>query len=167
MTKSLAIKPTDTKGVVAGKTLIQAGMLAGGGVGSALTEAKALQGVSKTLVNSGKASEVSKIDFIATSSGVAVHKSQKEMINSIENVGAIYVGPARSPGTIHLLETPEGTMVIRAMKGEKGNTGYNGIRTVITTESPSKYIYPNGKDIKGAVSKSDRRAIGHIHGQTE
>jgi hypothetical protein len=44
---------------------------------------------------------------------------------------------------------------------------YKNNGNIICKEYPSIYVYPNGKEIKGSISKSQRKAIGHIHGQTE
>jgi len=69
-------------------------------------------------------------------------------------------------GQIFHMDTPNGPMEIRVMEGRPGGGPYQGPRTVITRPGTSEYIQPNGAPITGAVPKAQRKAIGHIHGQT-
>ncbi|MPN41026.1 hypothetical protein SDC9_188566 [bioreactor metagenome] len=75
------------------------------------------------------------------------------MINSITIARAIGIGTTSQTseiGEIFQMNTKYGPMEIRVMSGKPGTT---------------TYMYPNGERIIGAVSKSDRKLIGHIHGQ--
>ncbi|GFP78427.1 RHS repeat-associated core domain-containing protein [Clostridium fungisolvens] len=109
------------------------------------------------------------VDFIATSNGTAVHASQTDMINSITNAGATRIGPTSQTseiGEIFQMNTKHGPMEIRVMPGQPGTTSaFKGPRTINTIPGTGTYVYPNGERIIGAVSKSDRKLIGHIHGQ--
>jgi hypothetical protein len=106
--------------------------------------------------------------FIGTPSGVSVHASQKEMVDSILKNGATPLGPTTNTteaGQMFLMQTPGGPMQIRVMEGRPNGGPLQGPRTVITRPGTLEYVQPNGNRIEGAVPKADRKAIGHIHGQ--
>lgn len=98
-----------------------------------------------------------------------MHASQTDMINSITNAGATRIGPTSQTseiGEIFQMNTKHGPMEIRVMPGQPGTTSaFKGPRTINTIPGTGTYVYPNGERIIGAVSKSDRKLIGHIHGQ--
>ena len=91
------------------------------------------------------------------------------MINSITNARAIGIGPTSHTseiGEIFQMNTKYGPMEIRVMPGQPGTTSaFKGPRTINTIPGTGEHVYPNGERIRGAVSKSDRKGIGHIHGQ--
>ena len=115
------------------------------------------------------------VDFIGTDYGVSIHANQNEMVNSITNSGAVKVGNTgrtNEIGEIYSMTTPYGDMEIRVMRGQPNATNaYKGPRTInvrkgsIGINGTGEYVYANGARISGAVSKSMRKAIGHIHGQ--
>jgi RHS repeat-associated protein len=107
--------------------------------------------------------------FLAGADGTAVHRSQAEMIESIESVGAQRVGPTTNTteaGTIYRMDTPGGPMEVRVMEGRAGGTTLQDARTVVTRPGTKEYVNPNGSRIRGAVPLGTRRQTGHIHGQT-
>ena len=114
-------------------------------------------------------------DFIGTEYGVSIHADQKEMVNSITSAGAVKVSNTSRTsemGEIYKLGTPYGDMEIRVMPGQPGNTKtYKGPRTINIAFGSAgngghgRYVYADGRPITGTLSKSQRAAIGHIHGQ--
>jgi hypothetical protein len=107
--------------------------------------------------------------FLVGPGGTAVHRSQSEMIESITSAGAVRRGPSTATseaGEIFDMSTPNGPMEIRVMSGRAGGGAYQGRRTVVTRPGTKEYVNPNGSRIEGAVPKSERKAIGHTHGQT-
>lgn len=101
-----------------------------------------------------------------------VYQSQQQLKKSITDAGAQYIGPARNnDGQIYHMNTPYGPVEIRIMQQTPGQTNpYLDNRTIIVEQGSvgngtGVYTYGNGAPIRGAVSKSDRKAIGHTHGQ--
>jgi len=107
-------------------------------------------------------------DFIVSRNGTAVHASQQELKQSILGAGAKRQGPTTATsesGEIFRMNTGNGPMDIRIMQGKPNGGPLQGPRTIVTRPGTREYVHPNGARIEGAVSKSDRRGIGHIHGQ--
>jgi hypothetical protein len=69
-------------------------------------------------------------------------------------------------GEIFHMNTANGPMEIRIMEGRINGGIHQDARTIITRPGTREYSHADGSRIQGGVSKSDRRAIGHIHGQT-
>ena len=110
--------------------------------------------------------------LIGKDGDVPVYKSQQQLRKSITDAGAQYIGPTRNnDGQIYHMNTPYGPVEIRIMQQKPGQTNpYLDNRTIIVEQGSvgngtGVYTYGNGAPIKGAVSKSDRKAIGHTHGQ--
>ena len=107
--------------------------------------------------------------FIVGPNGTAVHRSQAEMVESIQGAGARRVGPTTNTtesGTIYQMDTPGGPMEVRVMEGRAGGGPFQDRRTVVTRPGTKEYVNPNGTRIEGAVPKAERKRIGHIHGQS-
>jgi RHS repeat-associated protein len=107
-------------------------------------------------------------DFIVTKDGTAVHSDQSKLKQSITDAGATSKGPSTNTtetGEIFHMDTENGPMEIRVMEGRANGGIHQDARTVITRPGTKEYIHADGSRIQGAVSKADRRAIGHIHGQ--
>ena len=110
--------------------------------------------------------------LIGKDGDVPVYQSQQKLKKSIMDAGAQYMGPTRNnDGEIYHMNTPYGPVEIRIMQQIPGQTNpYLDYRTVIVEQGSvgngtGVYTYGNGAPIRGAVSKSDRKAIGHTHGQ--
>ena len=110
--------------------------------------------------------------LIGKDGDVPVHQSQQQLVNSIESVGARYIGNTRNgDGQIYHMDTPDGSVEIRIMQQKPGQTNpYLDNRTVIVEQGSvgqgtGIYTYGNGARITGAVPKNMRKAIGHTHGQ--
>jgi hypothetical protein len=112
-------------------------------------------------------------DFIVHPNGTAVHKSQKEMVQSIEGAGATKIGPtAKGDGVIYQMDTPGGKMDVRVMDGTPGGGPHSGTRTVTTRSGTQdaagrggEYVQANGDRFPNGTSKADRKAGGHTHEQ--
>lgn len=107
--------------------------------------------------------------FIGTESGVAVPRSQAELVKGITEAGATRVGPTTATtevGEIFHMQTPGGPMEVRVMQGQAGGGPLQGPRTITTRPGTKEYVHPSGARIEGAVPKAERKRIGHIHGQT-
>ena len=111
-------------------------------------------------------------DFIGTECGVSIHASQSDLVQSITGAGAQYVGNTRAgDGQIYHMNTPYQAVEIRVMQQKPGQTNpYLDTRTVIVElgsvgQGTGTYTYANGAKIKGNLNKTDRKLIGHTHGQ--
>ena len=111
--------------------------------------------------------------LIGKDGDVPVHQSQQQLKKSIMDAGAQYIGPTRNnDGQIYHMKTPYGPVEIRIMQQKPGQTNsYLDNRTIIVEQGSvgngtGVYTYGNGAPIRGSISKSDRKAIGHTHGQT-
>lgn len=111
--------------------------------------------------------------LIGKDGDVPVYQSQQQLKKSIMDAGAQYMGPTRNnDGQIYHMNTPYGPVEIRIMQQKPGQTNpYLDNRTIIVEQGSvgngtGVYTYGNGAPIRGAVSRSDRKAIGHTHGQT-
>lgn len=108
-------------------------------------------------------------DFIVSENGTAVHASQSKMIESITNSGATKIGPTHATtesGQIFHMNTSSGPIEARVMNGRPGGGPNQGPRTIVTRPGTREYVHPNGARIEGPVPLNQRKAIGHIHGQT-
>ncbi len=110
--------------------------------------------------------------LIGKDGDVPVYQSQLQLKNSITDAGAQYIGPARNnDGQIYHMNTPYGPVEIRIMQQKPGQTNpYLDNRTIIVEQGSvgtgtGVYTYGNGAPIRGAISKSDRKSIGHTHNQ--
>ena len=111
--------------------------------------------------------------LIGKDGDVPVYQSQQQLKESLLDAGAEYVKPTKNnDGQIYHMEPPNGAVEIRIMQEKPGNTrrDYDN-RTIIVEQgsvgkSTGSYTYGNGARIYGTVSISDRKAIGHTHGQT-
>ena len=69
------------------------------------------------------------------------------------------------------MNTPYQAVEIRVMQQKPGQTNpYLDTRTVIVElgsvgQGTGTYTYANGAKIKGNLNKTDRKLIGHTHGQ--
>lgn len=95
------------------------------------------------------------------------------------NAGAQYIGPTKkNNGKIYHMDIPTDKKIkkvnkveIRIMQQTPGETRpYYDNRTIIVErgsvgQGTGQYTYGNGDTITGDISKSDRKAIGHTHGQ--
>lgn len=52
------------------------------------------------------------------------------------------------------------------MDGRANGGPLQGPRTVVTRPNTKEYVHGNGARIEGAVSKAQRKALGHFHGQS-
>ena len=111
--------------------------------------------------------------LIGKDGDVPVYQSQQQLKKSITDAGAQYVGPTRNnDGQIYHMNTPYGPVEIRIMQQKPGQTNpYLDNRTIIVEQGSvgngtGVYTYGNGAPIRGSVSRNDRKAIGHTHGQT-
>ena len=111
--------------------------------------------------------------FIGKDGDVPVYQSQRQLVDSILDAGAQYVGNTRNgDGQIYHMSTPNGSMEIRIMQQKPGQTNsYLDNRTITVRlgsvgQGTGEYTYGNGARISGSVPKSDRKAIGHTHGRT-
>lgn len=114
-------------------------------------------------------------DFIGTDYGVSIHANQDDMVDSLLNAGAVKISDTSRTselGEIYALATPYRDMEIRVMAGQPGTLSrYKGSRTVnialgsAGSGGHGRYVYADGRPIMGTLSKSQRAAIGHIHGQ--
>ena len=119
-----------------------------------------------------KARDAKKVDgpdFIVSRTGTATHASQSELKKSLQGAGAQNKGPTSQTseiGEILEMKTANGPMEIRIMPGKPGGGANSGPRTITTRPGTNDYVHPNGQRITdNNASKSDRRGIGHIHGQ--
>lgn len=99
-----------------------------------------------------------------------MHAKQSLLRNSIQSVGAVKKGVTTKTGEkgeIWEMNTPSGPMDVRIMEGVPGAGRNYGPRTITTRSNTNDYVYPHGERITGAIPKSDRRAIGHIHEQSQ
>ncbi len=108
--------------------------------------------------------------FLVGKGGIAVHRSQAEMVKSIQSAGAKRIGPTTQTaesGMIYEMDTAGGPMQVRVMDGRPNGGPLQGRRTIVTRPGTKEYVNPDGSRIEGAVPKAERREIGHIHEQTE
>ena len=114
--------------------------------------------------------------LIGKEGDVPVFQSQQQLKQSLMNAGAQYIGPTReNDGQIYYMDIPTDKKVnkveIRIMQQRPGETRpYHDNRTIIVKrgsvgQGTGQYTYGNGDAITGDVSRSDRKAIGHTHGQ--
>lgn len=139
-----------------------------GAVGGGLVSKFAVRGGKLFSGVTGVAKGRGKTDFIVSSNSTATHASQSKLKDSLVGAGAKSKGPTTQTseaGEIFNMNTANGSMDIRIMSGKSGGGANSGPRTITTRPGTKDYVHPNGQRITGAVSKSDRRAIGHTHGQ--
>ena len=98
--------------------------------------------------------------------------SQKELEKSILDAGAEFVEYTKDgkgkvfhmKKKIKLRGGKTNDLEIRIMPGTFDGP-HRGARTIFTNAKTGEYVYPNGQQITGTPTASQRKAIGHIQPQ--
>ena len=119
--------------------------------------------------------------FIVTPDGTAVEVSQARLRQSLVNANARYMGQTTLTSEVGEMwrltvepakisragnPIPAREIDIRIMPGQPGGDPLRGPRTIFTEAGTNNYVHPSGQRITGNHSASQRRGIGHVHGQS-
>jgi hypothetical protein len=103
--------------------------------------------------------------FIVNSNGTVFSSSANQNRESLNKAGIPSILSKNGDGTIHTVNgIDKRPFFIRIMDGNNSGKQYSGPRIVTTQDLEGKqYVQSNGLPITGAVSKDERKAIGHTH----